>query len=353
MIDIQILEKAVNGATPDGKHTSWVAVKRDYEQMTTETHTPDYYRIYWSRHAPVTSSLPLIKRLSRPLIISGEDVEGALALKRQGYNVEIWTEDGRLWAQNKPFLPKGGEFEFASITQGDTITIAIVSDTHIGSKFHDARALRAFYAYAYSRGVRDFYHAGDVTDGYYKNRDDSFWEQNAHGFQEQLTAVVTNYPKIEGVTTYFITGNHDVTHLRNGGANMGESISMVRPDMVYLGHNYAKVWLTPEVDISLVHPTDGGAMAISHRLQRIIDEGRRNSKILVVGHYHKGCYLPKYKGVHGFVAPCFQRQTGFMRDNGLDAFVGGIILTFKVVEGEIISMVPEFVDMGMLERSED
>lgn len=353
MIDITILERSVLGATADGKHTNWGAVKLDYEQRLPATHTADYYRIYWSRHTPLlTKSLPLVNRLSRPIQVTEQDMDEILFLRTKGYNIEMWTENGILWAHNKPYLPKGGDTP-ARLPQGNTIRIALISDTHIGSKYHDNWALQAFYDIAYSRGVRDFYHAGDMTDGYYKNRDDSFWEQNAHGFQEQLDAVVNTYPQREGVVTYFITGNHDVTHLRNGGANIGETIAMARKDMVFLGHNYAKIWLTPQIDLALVHPTDGGAEGMSLKLQKMIDNGGRNAKILLCGHYHKACYLPNYKGVHGFVAPCFQWQTGFMRDNNLLSFLGGIILTLTVSGDQLLSVTPEFIDLGALERSKE
>jgi hypothetical protein len=134
--------------------------------------------------------------------------------------------------------------------------------------------------------------------------------------------------------------------MRNGGANVGETVEMGREDMVYLGHNFAKVWLTPEVDLNLIHPTDGGAQAVSHKLQKIIDnaEGQRRAKIVAVGHYHKMAWV-YWKGVHGFVMPSFQYQTDFMRDNNLKSYVGGFILNIKFDrDGNLVSVSPEFVE---------
>ena len=134
--------------------------------------------------------------------------------------------------------------------------------------------------------------------------------------------------------------------MHNGGANVGETVEMAREDMVYLGHNFGKIWLTPEVDLNLIHPTDGGAQAVSHKLQKIIDgaEGQRKSKIMVVGHYHKMAWV-LWKGVHGFVMPSFQYQTDFMRDNNLKSYVGGFILTIKLDrDGGLVSVTPEFVE---------
>jgi len=136
--------------------------------------------------------------------------------------------------------------------------------------------------------------------------------------------------------------------MRNGGANIGETISLGRDDLVYLGHNFAKIWLSENCDLNLIHPTDGGAAAVSHKLQKIIDnaEGKRKANIIAVGHYHKMGWV-YWKGVHGFVVPSFQHQTDFMRDNNLKSYVGGYILTIKLDdEGNLLSVVPEFVDLG-------
>lgn len=315
--------------------------KPDWKQIALEMgegKTPDYYRIWWSRHGRI-----LPKHLKKPLAIYGSDLEEVTALRNDGYNVEVWIQDGQVFAQIKQTLPIGTT-TFASLQKGSEKKIAILSDTHIGHINFNAEALNNFYKYAHSKGVTEFYHCGDMTDGMYKERDTSFYEQNAHGFQEQFEMVVDVYPCIEGVTTYFITGNHDITHLRNGGADIGRVIERARHDMVYLGHNYAKVWLTDKVDLEMRHPTDGSTYAISHKLQKIIDAKERRSKILAIGHYHKMCWV-YYKGVHGFVVPAFEKQTNFMDINNLSASVGGLILTLKLDKnGDLLSLTPEYVD---------
>ena len=280
-------------------------------------------------------------------LLSETSIEEIEARRAKGENIEVWFEDGLLYYEVKPNPALGGK-ELNDYIDGDILKIAILGDTHIGSKSCDMEGLYTFYKYAYDQGVRNFYHTGDMTDGMYKNRDNSFYEQNAHGFQEQIEMVINYYPKIDGVTTYFITGNHDVTHMRNGGADVGRTLDIARRDMIYLGHNFGKVWLTPELDINLIHPTDGGAQAVSHKLQKIIDaaEGKRRAKIMAIGHYHKMAWV-YWKGVHGFVTPSFQKQTEFMRDNNLKSYTGGYILTIKVnKDGELISITPEYFEVG-------
>jgi hypothetical protein len=142
--------------------------------------------------------------------------------------------------------------------------------------------------------------------------------------------------------------NHDVTHINNGGANVGKTLEQYRDDFIYLGHNFAKIWLTEKIDLNLIHPTDGSSIAISMKAQKIVDSatGVRRSKIMAIGHYHKMNWL-YYKGVNVFLVPSFQFQTPFMESNNLASYVGGFILTIQVDnDGELIGIIPEFVDLG-------
>lgn len=264
-----------------------------------------------------------------------------------GYDVHIWLESGTTFLQIFKKV-KDNTKSFERLYKGREFKIAVLSDTHMGHKKHDNGALHTFYKYAHSMGITDFYHAGDIVDGYYKNRDSSIYEQYAVGFDNQLEDVVKNYPRIDGVTTYFITGNHDVTHIRNGGANIGKAIAAQRDDLIYLGHNFAKVWLTEETDLNLIHPGDGSAYSVSLRAQKIIDAaaGKRLSKIMAIGHYHKMDWI-YWKGVHAFTMPSFIHQTEFMETMNLKSYVGAYILTVKVDDdGQLLSIIPEFVELG-------
>lgn len=289
-----------------------------------------------------------LDELCRILKMKEKNVLGLLEeIKGSGYKVVQDIIRGNLCFLYIP-KPEAMENEAVEAYVGDTITVGLVSDTHMGSNFFNKGALDKFYRYAHSLGVNKFYHVGDITDGFYKSRDTSWFEQYAHGFSQQLADVVNNYPRIEGCTTTFISGNHDLTHLYNGGANIGEEISRQRDDMIYEGHNFAKVWLTDKIDMNLVHPTDGGAWAVTHKIQKIIDsaQGIRKSKILLVGHYHKMAWID-WKGTQGIVMPSFQEQTPFMRDNNLASYVGGIILTIKTDrDGNMLSFSPTYVSLG-------
>jgi UDP-2,3-diacylglucosamine pyrophosphatase LpxH len=269
----------------------------------------------------------------------------ATRLRLQGYpGISVWNEQGKTFLQNiTKQQGKGSRFSLDLPTQ--VIKVAIVSDTHLGSNSEAITELLHFYEYAKKQGVSAILHVGDISDGYYTNRPTSIFEQHAVGFQNQLDYITDVYPTIPGVKTYFITGNHDWTHTRNGAANIGEVVSNYRSDdLVYLGHNFGQFEINGTV-ISLIHPTDGSSRTWSHKLQDIIDRNEtRRGHIMLVGHYHKQLYM-KYKGVHGFLVPSFQHQTSFMEDNNLTSEVGGLILTLTFNdEGVLQSVTQEFVN---------
>ena len=58
--------------------------------------------------------------------------------------------------------------------------------------------------------------------------------------------------------------------------------------------------------------------------------------MLLIGHFHKAFTLPAYRGVAAILAGCTQRQTGFMRRNGLAAHVGAHILEVRALDGEFV-----------------
>jgi len=56
------------------------------------------------------------------------------------------------------------------------------------------------------RGITTVLHCGDITDGQ-SHRPEHLYELFAFGADEQAEYVASMYPRREGITTYFITGN--------------------------------------------------------------------------------------------------------------------------------------------------
>lgn len=224
------------------------------------------------------------------------------------------------------------------------IKIAIIGDTHLGSKYTQFTHLNNFYDICETEGVKDVYHAGDVTDGI-KMRPGHEYELYAVSTDDMLHDVVANYPKRDGITTHFITGNHDASIYKHVGFDIGSAIHNKRMDMDYLGRDCAVIKLTKKCTLELRHPWDGTAYALSYKPQKMIEAMESDSKpnILAIGHYHKAEYL-FYRNVHAIQTGCFEGQTPFTRGKGIAVNLGGWIITIKVAkDGSIKSITPQFI----------
>lgn len=224
------------------------------------------------------------------------------------------------------------------------LSFGLISDTHINSKYTQLTYLHKFYEICSQRGVKDIYHAGDIDEGE-QMRTGHQYECYTQGADDHIDEIVTNYPRIDGITTHFITGNHDSSIYKRCGVDIGEIISMKRKDMKYLGRDCARIEITPNCILELRHPWDGTAYALSYKPQKMIDAMEADSKpnILAIGHYHKLEYL-FYRNVHCFQAGCFQTQTPYTRGKGISVHLGGWIITIEVDErGHIQRIVPEMI----------
>lgn len=225
-----------------------------------------------------------------------------------------------------------------------TIKFAIVGDTQIGSKYTQLTYLHEFYDLCEREGIKNVYHTGDITDGL-KMRTGHEYELYEVSADDMVKDVVINYPNRYGITTYFITGNHDASIYKQVGYDIGQAIVSKRNDMVYLGRDCAVINLTPKCTLELRHPWDGTAYALSYKIQKMIEAMESDSKpnILAVGHYHKAEYL-FYRNVHAFQTGCFQGQTPFTRGKGISIHIGGWIVTITVDDdGSIRRISPEFI----------
>lgn len=162
------------------------------------------------------------------------------------------------------------------------------------------------------------------------------------GFDEQVGYVIDMYPHIDGITTYFIQGSHDETHLKNGGATAGIWIERCRNDMVYLGQDKATFEIN-NLKILMDHPGGGNAKSYSYKPQQAIEGLTPGEKpnILLQGHYHKSYYM-FYRNVHALLVPCLVNQSQFMKKMNLQNIIGGYFLKiYSDDKGNIHYFEPE------------
>jgi len=225
--------------------------------------------------------------------------------------------------------------------QGKKVKIGIISDTHIGSLYARLDVLQVAYRMFKSEGVKNVYHAGDLVDGEKMYRGQEY-EIYAHGSDAQIKEVENRYPHYRGITTYFITGNHDLSYFKRSGTDIGLSIKDKRLDMIYLGQEEADIDMmcgSQKVRFRLCHPRVGTAYALSYHTQKYIESlsGGEKPHIIVFGHTHKAFQLPDYRNICSIQGGTAQSQTPFMRGKNLAAHIGFWILEFTVNEPALVS----------------
>jgi hypothetical protein len=145
---------------------------------------------------------------------------------------------------------------------------------------------------------------------------------------------VENYPKVPGIDTYFITGNHDLRMYERGGIDPGKPIAQRRPDMHYLGQMAAKIRMDNDGIIEMLHPSGGAAYAQSYKAQRAINNLAPDNipGIMMWGHYH-GAFYMNYRGIHFNQVPCTKGQGVWEKSLGLNPIIGGWIVDGQVQPG--------------------
>jgi DNA polymerase II small subunit/DNA polymerase delta subunit B len=226
----------------------------------------------------------------------------------------------------------GKVFKGSTKKSGKSYKIGIVADTQMGSKYQQLTHLHTFYNICKREGIDTVLHAGDVVDGEKVYRGQEY-ELFAHGADAQRDYVIDNYPKIDGIKTYMISGNHDASFWSVSGYNIVEAICDERDDLVFLGDNYA-VYTVGKINIAVMHGEGGVAYARSYKLQKIIEQISPENKphMLLLGHFHVEDIQPMYRNVVGIQLPCFQAQTPYLARKGLYPELGGWIVEFEVNE---------------------
>lgn len=203
----------------------------------------------------------------------------------------------------------------------------VVSDTHMGSKYQQLTYLHEFYDLCKKEKIDTVLHVGDLVHGSPKMHRDMILESFVHGADAQTEYAITNYPKVPGITTHLIAGNHDTSFWEDSGTDVVAAFCKQREDCHYLGRRGAFIEMGG-VSIYLWHPRGGGAYALSYKLQKFVEQVAPDQKphMVLTGHWHSPAHIPAYRNVEAFRLPCYQSQTPFEKTLALHPVIGGVIL---------------------------
>ena len=240
--------------------------------------------------------------------------------------------------------PTGEVLNMMDWLEGNRIRFGLVSDTHIGSQMARQDCLSATYDIFDKEKINRVFHCGDMTSGQrvYRGQENEtlYW-----GFDGQRDAVAKLYPQLKEGKTFWILGNHDASHLSLAGADIGEAISKLRKDMVYVGQVEVDVKLARNTMLRLRHPSGGGAYALSYPMQKYINslEGGQKPNILAQGHYHNR-FAMEYRNIFAFQVPCYESQSLWLKEKGLQPVTGAWIIDAMIdKKGSITRLTSEAI----------
>lgn len=264
--------------------------------------------------------------------------DGLAKQKRQERAIGVLTESLMLaYKRTRPY-------QVPIKARDNELRFGVIADTQCGSLYALRDGLSAFYARLEAEGIDLVLHAGDVLDGWRVYRGQEFeLRPDAKSWPEQRAIFAEEIPKVPGLTTVFITGNHDQSFKNLVGMNVGDELQRARPDWKCIGADVGDIDLQDQKGrryrVRLLHPGGGTAYAVSYHLQKIIEAlpGGQKPNMLIAGHYHKSLFMPSYRNVDGILAGCFQQQTPFMARQSIQAMMGGWIVTVNLGDQDKLS----------------
>jgi len=252
---------------------------------------------------------------------------------------------GRGYYIAKVPLTKSGQIFKGDLTRwrGGKFRFGVVSDTHICSRYQQLTALWDFYRLCKRRKIETIFHCGDLVDGekIYRGHE---YELFIHGADAQTDYATEHYPRVSGIHTHVISGNHDCSFLATSGYNVVSAVCRQRDDMTYLGDFLAFVDVE-NIRLALMHGVGGVAYARSYKIQKVCEQLSPENKpnMLFLGHYHIPNITPGYRNIEAVQMSCFQSQTPYMATRGLMPWVAGLIVEIQTDQGGLSAISYEWI----------
>ena len=199
-------------------------------------------------------------------------------LRNEGINIitKVYDDDLYLFDLGERDLSTHFDYNLTTDMNNEFKFVAI-SDTRIGSKQQQLSILNDIYCKAYEMGYRNVIHCGNLTEGLFSISDIYADTVFLDGTLRQVDYIIKNYPQIDGMKTYFITGVKDEKHLKSNKIDIGKRISDARDDMIFLGYNSCMLNID-NTSMLLLNSKLGKTYTVSYRAQQQVDSFRSEDK---------------------------------------------------------------------------
>ena len=251
-------------------------------------------------------------------------------LRNEGINIitKIYDDDLYLFDLGERNLSTHFNYNINTDLNNEFKFVAI-SDTRIGSKQQQLSILNDIYCKAYEMGYRNVIHCGNLTEGLFSISDIYADTVFLDGTLRQVDYIIKNYPRIDGMKTYFITGVKDEKHLKSNKIDIGKRISDARDDMIFLGYNSCMLNID-NASMLILNSKLGKTYTVSYRAQQQVDSFRSEDKpnVLLYGGLLQ---MEKfnYRSVNCISVPSVCATTKEMNDKRYSNTIGAWYITIR------------------------
>ena len=292
----------------------------------------------------VEKLLDLIKKekhislVSKELGLTDFEVLGLIhELIDDGYNIIVkQLDDGFHLLNNGDKIDKEVSTYSFKTDDSNEFSFVAISDTRLGSKSQQLAILKDIYKKAQEMGIKNVILCGNISAGLKPMSDESNFIDDT---QAQIDYIVDNFPKVEGITTYFISGKLDDKHISKKNINIGKRIADRRPDMVYLGEDICDIKIE-RVKMQVMNSKLSKTYTASYRTQQTIDAYRSEDKpdiLLYGGLLQMEKYT--YRGVNCITTPSVCATDNEMKTKRYANTIGAWYVTVKTNEKGLLEKV--------------
>lgn len=253
-------------------------------------------------------------------------------LRNKGINITSQLNDDGLYFFNLGETETKDKTFSVQTNEKNEYKFVAISDTRIGSKFQQLNILYDIYQKAKEMGFNNVILCGNITEGLYSIKDKYAEDNFLDDSLKQIEYIKNYFPKIDGMTTYFVTGAKDEKHMLKNKINIGRRISEVRDDLIYLGENSC-MFMIDKAKMLIFNSKLGKTYTVSYRPQQQIDSFRSEDKpdILLYGGLLQ---MEKfnYRNVDCISVPSVVATTNEMTDKRHSNTIGAWYITVKTNE---------------------
>ena len=251
-------------------------------------------------------------------------------IEKSNINISKRKRDDDIYLVNLGDIEYKDKYTYqVNTNEANEFKFIAISDTRLGSKSQQLSILNDIYLKGYEMGYNNVILCGNISAGIPRAKGEYSEANFLEDAYDQINYIVNNFPMVEGMKTYFITGKKDLNHLKNK-ISIGKRISENRKDLIFLGESSCD-FLIDKVKMQILSRKLSKTYTASYRAQQQIDAYRSEDKPDIVL-YGGMMQMEKftYRNVKCITVPSVCATNKEMNDKRYSNTIGAWYVTVRV-----------------------